>query len=105
MVLQETGGWAGYDGNVRFGLAVRQRDGLLTAHAPAIGESASEGIFGAVQRAIVRWIAGHFRRDPSFEQLDRVVLGEETQLDHTVILVNGERPDGEGRDECLRERG
>src|SRR5580700_4479697 len=36
------------------------------------------------------WIAGHFRHDLPADQLDSVILGEDSRFDHLVILIDGE---------------
>ncbi len=64
--------WAAHDGQVRLRLTIVGCRSGLTAANPVVRQHARQVLLCTEQGRIVRWVARHFRDDPSCEQFNRL---------------------------------
>src|SRR5262245_21284971 len=85
------------DGNIRLGLALARRDRRLNTDKPIVAERPPQAPLDPCDGSRVLRILRHLVYDPAFEQLDGIVLGEHTGLDHAMVLSHGELMNRQGR--------
>lgn len=83
------------DGDVRLRFAVRGRNGVLNANAPAGRQLFSHRVVNELYADAVRRIQIRLGDNPSVQQLDAVVFGQDAELAQAMILLDREPPHGE----------